>query len=109
MDNLAQAPLQFGLSNQILASLRQVLGHFPEVEKAVIYGSRATGSYRSYSDIDIAVMAPTMTDREFSHLWNALDDLPILFKLDAVHFERMTNPRLRENILNEGVAIYPAR
>lgn len=48
-----------------------------------------------------------MTDREFSSLWNALDDLPILFKLDAVHFERLTNPRLRDNILNEGMDLYP--
>jgi proline iminopeptidase len=107
MDKLANQDLEFGLSGQILASLRQVFAQFPQVIKAVVYGSRATGAYRSYSDIDIAVMAPAMTDREFSSLWNALDDLPILFKLDAVHFERVVNPRLRENILNEGVDLYP--
>lgn len=108
MDSLAKAPLQFGLSDQIMASLRQVFSQYPAVEKAVMYGSRATGAYRAHSDIDIAIMAPNMTDREFSQLWNALDDLPILFKLDAVHFERMTNPRLRENISNEGIDIYTA-
>lgn len=107
MDELASKPLQFGLSEQILTSLRQVFAQFPNVDKAVVYGSRASGAYRAYSDIDIAVMAPAMTDREFSMLWSALDDLPILFKLDVVHFERVGNTRLRANIANEGVELYP--
>ncbi|MES2264532.1 MAG: hypothetical protein V4724_39040 [Pseudomonadota bacterium] len=39
---------------------------------------------------------------------NALDDLPILFKLDVLHFEEVTNLALRRNILAEGVAMYPS-
>lgn len=52
------------------------------------------------------VLMASMTDGEFSILWSALDDLPILFKLDVVHFERVANHRLRENVLNEGVDLY---
>lgn len=108
MDHLAETRFQFGLSERIVDSLRDVFARYPMVRKAVMYGSRAAGSHRSYSDIDIAVMAPAMQDRDFSALWNELDDLPILFRLDVVHFERVSNPRLRQNIIAEGVVLYPA-
>jgi hypothetical protein len=40
MDKLANQDLAFGLSGQILASLRQVFAQFPQVDKAVVCGSR---------------------------------------------------------------------
>ena len=107
MDHLADTRLAFGLSEQIVDSLRQVFARYPKVDKALIYGSRATGSHRPHSDIDIAVMAPSMDNSEFARLWNDLDDLPIVFRLDVLHFERAGNPQLRQNILEKAVVLYP--
>lgn len=108
MDHLTETRLQFGLSERIANSLRETFARYPQVRKAVMYGSRAAGNHRAYSDIDIAVIAPAMQAHDFSALWNELDDLPILFRLDVVHFDRVNNPRLRQNILNDGVDLYPA-
>jgi proline iminopeptidase len=83
-----------------------VFAQFPEIDSVLIYGSRATGDFRNHSDIDLAVLAPSMTERDFSRLWNALDDLPILFKLDVVQFEQVTNPALKQNILAHGKTFY---
>ncbi|WP_377702431.1 nucleotidyltransferase domain-containing protein [Pseudoduganella sp. UC29_71] len=68
MDHLAETRFQFGLSERIVDSLRAVFARYPMVRKAVVCGSRAVGSHWSYSDIDIAVMAPTMQERDFSAL-----------------------------------------
>ena len=71
----------------------------------ILYGSRATGSYRQGSDIDLAIDAPLMTDREFAQLWNAVDDLPIVFSMDVVHLQKLQNEALLQPIHNNGVSL----
>ena len=97
---------EFGLSSRILADLRQVFRRFPEVERVLIYGSRARGDYQPYSDIDLAIVAPTMTPQRFAELWSALEDLPLIFRLDVVHWDRLGNPRLKEEIRRQGKILY---
>ena len=106
MDDLNNKPLRFGLSERIISSLCEVFAQFPQIESVLVYGSRANSSYRSSSDIDLAVIAPTMTERDFSRLWNALDDLPILFKLDIVLFDSISNAALKRNIIADSVVLY---
>lgn len=107
MDEIVATPLRLGLSEQIVTSLRKGFAQFPSVEKVLVYGSRASGAFRHYSDIDLAVLAPAMADSDFSRLWTALDDLSILFKLDVVHLDQLTNAALKRNILTEGQPLYP--
>jgi predicted nucleotidyltransferase len=97
---------EFGLDDTILNTLVAVIRDFDKVEKAVIYGSRANGAYKSYSDIDIAIYASQMNAIEFSRLWNALDDTPILYKLDVVHMEALQHASLKEKIEREGRTFY---
>jgi proline iminopeptidase len=108
MDAIEVAAEDFGLSENIRASLRQVFAQYPAIDKVLVYGSRGRGDFQAHSDIDLAILAPKMTDREFSSLWNALDDLPILFRLDVVHWDRATNAALKENIIADGVALHHA-
>jgi proline iminopeptidase len=105
---MADIALPFGLSENIRNSLRQAFARFHEIDSVLMYGSRATGTFRPHSDIDLAVVAPTMTEREFSRLWTTLDDLPILFRLDVVLWDQLTNPTLKQNILEDGVVFYRA-
>ena len=105
MDSVVRQPLRFGLSEAILTQLHDTFVRCPDVEQVWLYGSRATGTYRPQSDIDLAVNAPGMTGPAFAQLWNALDDLPIIFKLDVLHWES-ASPALRHSIALHGVALY---
>lgn len=96
----------FGLSPTLRDWLCTTFARFPQVEHVLVYGSRATGRYRPSSDIDLAVVAPTMSAREFSRLWMALDDLPILFRLDVSLLHAVTNPALQRAMLEDGVPLY---
>jgi uncharacterized protein len=100
--------LDFGLSPAIIDSLREVVRRYPAVERVAIFGSRAKGAAKPSSDIDVAVFAKLMTDSEFSALWSELDNLPILFKLDILHWDRLENSVLKSKIESEGISIYPA-
>lgn len=108
MGALTDSTLPFGLSETIRESLRDVFAQFPQIDRVLVYGSRATGRHRPQSDIDLAVLAPTMSDREFSRLWMALDDLPILFRLDVSLWHEVTNAALKQSMLDNGVPLYQA-
>jgi len=102
--NLAEET--FGLSSSVLEQLRTRLARHPKVERAMIFGSRAQGTARPGSDIDIAIVAPDLSSREFARLWTELDELPIAFKMDIVHFDRLTDEHLKAQIVRHGKTIY---
>lgn len=96
-----------GLSPAVLARIRDVFGRYPEIWKAVIFGSRAKGSFPPGSDIDLAVFAPEMSQTRFAALWNELDDLPLVFTLDVVHWDTLSNACLKQRIVDEGIELMP--
>jgi proline iminopeptidase len=96
-----------GLSPALLARIRDVFGRYPEVQRAVIYGSRAKGSFIPGSDIDLAVFAPEMSQTRFAALWSELDDLPLVFTLDVVHWDTLGNAGLKQRIVDEGIELVP--
>ena len=94
-----------GVSDTIWNSIRNTCFNYPQVKRVILYGSRARNDYRQGSDIDIAIDAPSMTDQEFASLWNALDDLPIIFSLDIIHLQSLKNQALIHAIQRDGVEI----
>ncbi len=95
-----------GLSTGVLAILRAIFARYPEIRQVRLYGSRARGTHRPGSDIDLAVFAPDMTEARLAALWQDLEASPIAFNIDLVHVETLANPHLREHILTEGMPIY---
>ena len=43
-----------------------------------------------------------MIDSRFTELWQAVDDLPLVFKVDLLHWDRLGNRALRDRIVQEG-------
>ncbi|MGB8517123.1 MAG: nucleotidyltransferase domain-containing protein [Gallionella sp.] len=99
--------LNTGLSDSILNDLRRVFAAYPEIEQVLIFGSRANGTFKDGSDIDLAVFAQTMSEARFTQLWNALDALPLIFKMDVLHWDTLANQRLKDKISITGQLIYP--
>ncbi|WP_408100408.1 nucleotidyltransferase domain-containing protein [Stutzerimonas sp. VN223-3] len=64
-----------GLSNGDVQSIRRTLRHFPKISEAILYGSRAKGSYRPGSDIDLTLIGDELSYQELLDIELALDDL----------------------------------
>lgn len=105
---MARDRLIFGLAERHYADFVRIFQRYPQIEEVLIFGSRAKGTDRPWSDFDLAVVAPTLTDREFSKLWNEIDDLPLVFKIDLVHWDRLPEDRFKEKIHREGKRFYPS-
>jgi type I restriction enzyme S subunit len=95
------------LRNKDLAVLRAACRRFPPVREVRVFGSRATGTARRASDLDLAISAPDATAAEWLDLCDALENAPLIYELNLVRSERLTNERLREKIARDGVTVYP--
>ena len=64
--------------------------------RVFLFGSRATGDARLHSDFDIGVMDDVpLSLKDFYAIEDLLDDLPTLYKIDWVDFNR-ASPRFSE-------------
>jgi len=98
--------MRYGLSDECLKRISGVFDTFPEVEQVVLYGSRAKGSYRPASDIDITLIGELLTTTILSRISWELDDLLLPYNFDISIYHHITDKHLRRHIENEGVTIY---
>ncbi|OOF35823.1 nucleotidyltransferase domain-containing protein [Rodentibacter heidelbergensis] len=97
---------EFGLSIRATETIQNILKKYPEVEQAIIYGSRAKGNYREGSDIDLTLKGNHLTRSILSKIWLDLDDSnsPYLFDLSIYH--ELSNQDLVEHINRVGKMFY---
>ena len=99
--------MQHGLSDQTLQKIRDVFVRYPQVEEAVLYGSRARGDYKNGSDIDLTLRGSTeLTHTILSRIANDLDDQLLPYTIDLSIFKNICNPEMIEQIERVGVALY---
>lgn len=95
-----------GLSDRTLEEIHAVLAGFPQVEKAVLYGSRAKGNFRTGSDIDLTLFGDALDHTLLSRIDNALDDLLLPYRIDLSIFSTITHADLIDHIRRVGVVFY---
>ena len=94
-----------GLSVDTWSQIRAVLSKVPEVEQAVLYGSRALGTQHKASDIDLTLIGD-VTHHQLNHMATDLDDLLLPWKIDLSVFSEISNSQLIEHIRRVGVTVY---
>lgn len=90
------------LSRNLIRNIVGIIRANIDVEKIIIFGSRANGLNRVTSDIDIAIQSKEMP----LFLKDTLDEeLNTLLKIDIVDLNDV-DLHCKEHILNEGIVIY---
>ena len=98
---------KFGLDQRVIEQINRVLGAFPSVEKAILYGSRAKGNHRLGSDIDLALVGAQLTQQQLSEIDCKLDELDLPYTFDLLCFHEIRNSDLLEHINRVGKIFYP--
>lgn len=96
----------FGLSYNTIAQIINVLSDFPEVEEAIIYGSRAKGNYKNGSDIDLTLKGDKLNYELLLKIMNKIDDLLLPYSVDISIFNEIDDESLIEHIIRVGKIIY---
>ena len=97
--------IDHGLSEKQLNLIRDIIKEFaPAVESVSLFGSRATGSYGSCSDIDMVLYGDITVDR----LWTCFHESSLPYKVDLVAYRLVKYPPLKAHIDRFAKTLLPA-
>lgn len=84
----------YGLTDNELEKLCNLFRKHEEIEQAVLYGSRAKGNFKPFSDIDITLMGDRLTYNTLSSLSDEIDDLLLPYSVDLSIYGKLKNADL---------------
>jgi predicted nucleotidyltransferase len=99
--------VKFGLTQATIDKIRGVFARHAEVERVILYGSRAKGNYRNGSDIDLTLAGGAeLTLNILYKISSELDDLFLPYTIDLSILKDISDPDMLEHIERVGVTFY---
>ncbi len=99
--------MNFGLSLSVIKKIRSVLACHPEVQSAIIYGSRARGDFREGSDIDLTLLGGSdLGHQVLSRIIDELDELLLPYSFDLSLYKDITDTSVQDHIARVGQEFY---
>ena len=95
-----------GLKDAHREAIIAVIAANDRVERAVLFGSRATGTNTVSSDVDIALLGKRLTLTDQARLVAALDEIPMAQSVDLLLYDSLQDRTLREHIRRQGIEWY---
>ena len=92
------------------ADVALIIGPFKRcdaVQELLLFGSRAKGTFKRGSDVDLAVLGQSLTYDQVVALEAELNEnLPLPYKFDLVDYSSLDNPELKAHIDRVGVSLF---
>jgi nucleotidyltransferase substrate binding protein (TIGR01987 family) len=89
----------------ILKQIELIGKKYKEIEKIILFGSRARKTNHSKSDYDIAVITKNNSFAHKLSFYNDIDEIDSLYKIDVVIVDSSIDTELEKNIKKDGVVI----
>lgn len=101
--------MKFGIKEETIGKINAVFARYPQVEEAIIYGSRAKGDFENGSDIDLTLKGKELTLELTNKIGLDIDDLNLPYSFDISILDQINNPDLIDHIKRRGVNFYSSR
>ena len=98
--------MKYGLKEEQWEMIRKVFANNPRIEKVILYGSRAKGTYKPFSDVDITLVGDELSTNDLADTVNAVDDLLLPYMFDVSLYHKLKSPELLDHISRRGIAVY---
>ncbi len=98
--------MNHGLDDRTLLRVRRILATFPEIDRAVLYGSRAMGNYRPGSDIDLTLHGDGLSWDLCAEVAGMFEASSIPYMVDVSVFELLKHEALKDHIRRRGVVLF---
>lgn len=93
------------MMDKIIKKIKQVAMKY-DIDKIVLFGSRAIGSHMPASDYDIAVYSHNLSDIDKASFSADIEEIHTLKKIDMVFANEGLKDELMAKIERDGVIIY---
>lgn len=98
--------MRFGLKIEVIEQIQTVLRKYKQVEKAIVYGSRAKGNFRNGSDIDLTLVGKDLTLEIQYKIMEDFEELLLPYIIDLSIFHQISNPDLVDHIERVGIVFF---
>lgn len=96
----------FGLTDRDIKTLQDIFKKHPDVQKVFIFGSRAKGTYKPGSDVDLAIMNEGVKDTFIREMESDFEDSSLPYTVDLVNYHTIKHPELKNHIDRVGLPFY---
>ena len=97
--------MKYGLTSHQLDLILECFKKFPEVEKVILFGSRAIGNFKAGSDVDLFVQGSNLQSSTVTRLFGKLnEEVSVPFQFDLI--KDPIPPALKEHIEKHGILIF---
>lgn len=97
----------YGLDEDTISKINGVFSKYPQIEKVILYGSRAKGNYHNGSDIDITLMGQKLSlSNSVYPITEELDDLYLPYMFDISIFSHIKDQEMIDHINRVGKVFY---
>lgn len=94
-----------GLPENVLTQIKDIVFSSASVDDAVMFGSRALGTWKKFSDIDISLKGKNVSHDDLVGIMLKLEELNIPYMVDLNRFVSLTNPALIDHINRVGISL----
>lgn len=98
--------MKYGFKNDIIDNLNLIFANFEDINRVILFGSRAKGNYKLGSDIDLALIGENLNQKSVFRLQDKIEELNLIYKIDLVLVNKIDNKELLEHINRVGIVIY---
>lgn len=95
-----------GIKESIWDSLSKIFTRYVNIDEVVLFGSRAKGTFKNGSDIDICLKGVDISTDTVIELMRAFDDLDLPYSFDLLIFDKISNDDLKDHIDRVGIVVY---
>lgn len=96
----------FGLSAEEIRKINSVFSRYPQIAKAIIYGSRAKGNFKPASDIDLALEGEGVSLTILQRIEYEIEELNLPYKFDLALIQKVESEDLLDHIRRIGKLFY---
>jgi predicted nucleotidyltransferase len=97
---------QFGIDDQIWHEMNLIFKSFNNIEQVILYGSRAKGTFKPGSDIDLTLTGENISMADLKLLITRLDDMNMPYTIDLSIRKNLNHEELQKHIERVGKVIY---
>jgi uncharacterized protein len=99
--------MPYGLIERDMRYILDSLESIQAIEAAILFGSRAKGTYKVGSDVDLAICGKAVTQDLLLKLADRLnEEQPLPYFFDIVHYETISTSELKAHIDRVGIPIF---
>lgn len=94
------------IDEKLKLELQKIFNKYEEIEKVLLFGSRARKDNSYNSDVDICLFGEKITHLIQAKVSMDIEEINTPLSFDILNFNELVKKELIDNILNEGILIY---